>query len=188
MGTSPDMDGYEVIGSDDGKLGRVVAVDGEFLIAEEGTLRKKRHAIPKAFAHPDDSEQVVRLTVSKELVEDSPTVKEGEELDRKAAAAHYGLAEGSGELTPDDPAWSAEQQEARSGIKAAGQKRVRIQEDESEPGPHGRPIIPSDSHDPVKRGALLDRFELAEPGLRHRSEDRVAVGLLVVPLQLHLTH
>src|SRR4029078_12217540 len=88
------MDGYEVIGSDDGKLGHVVQVDGDFLIAEEGTLRKKRHAIPKAFAHPDDGEQVVRLTISKELVEDSPTFKEGEELDRQATAAHYGLAGG----------------------------------------------------------------------------------------------
>ena len=87
------MDGYEVIGSDDGKLGHVVEIDGDFLIAEEGTLRKKRHAIPKAFAHPDDGEQVVRLTVSKELVEDSPNFKEGE-LDRKAAAAHYGLDDG----------------------------------------------------------------------------------------------
>src|SRR4029079_18264445 len=122
------MDGYEVIGSDDGKLGHVVQVDGDFLIAEEGTLRKKRHAIPKAFAHPDDGEQVVRLTISKELVEDSPTFKEGEELDRQATAAHYGLAdgyddpesEGYGEVTPDDPAWSADEQAARSGIEVAG--------------------------------------------------------------------
>jgi len=114
------MHGYDVIGSDDGKLGQVVEIDGDFLIVEEGTLRKKRHAIPTAFAHADDGEQVVRLTVSKELVEDSPTFKEGE-LDRKATAAHYGLAEGydepqtqgDGELTPDDPAWSSEQQAAR---------------------------------------------------------------------------
>ena len=113
------MDGYEVIGSDDGKLGHVVEIDGDFLIAEEGTLRKKRHAIPKAFAHPDDGEQVVRLTVSKELVEDSPTFKEGE-LDRKAAAAHYGLDEGyDDEPTQDDPASSAEQEAQRSGIEPA---------------------------------------------------------------------
>jgi hypothetical protein len=149
------MDGYEVIGSDDGKLGHVVAVDGDFLIAEEGTLRKKRHAIPKAFAHPDDSEQVVRLSVAKELVEDSPTFKEGEELDRQAAAAHYGLAEGYeapetegyGELTPDDPAWSADEQAARAGIESAGERRVKIQQGESDAGLRGRPIIPPDPHD-----------------------------------------
>jgi len=149
------MDGYEVIGSDDGKLGHVVEVDGDFLIAEEGTLRKKRHAIPTAFAHPDDSEQVVRLSVAKELVEDSPTFKEGEELDRQAAAAHYGLAEGYeapetegyGELTPDDPAWSADEQAARAGIESAGERRVKIQQGESDAGLRGRPIIPPDPHD-----------------------------------------
>jgi hypothetical protein len=155
-GTSGLVEGYEVVGSDNGKLGHVVAIEGEFLIAEEGTLRKKRHAIPKAFAHPVDGEQVVRLTVSKELVEDSPTFKEGE-LDREAAAAHYGLAEGYddpetkgyGELTPDDPAWSAEQQAARSGIESASERRVKIQQGESEAGLRGRPIIPPDPHDPL---------------------------------------
>ena len=155
MGNRVHMDGYEVIGCDDGKLGHVIEVDGDFLIAEEGTLRKKRHAIPKAFAHPDDAEQVVRLTVSKELVEDSPTFKEGEELDRRAAAAHYGLAEGYddpetegyGELTPDDPAWSADQQAARAGIKSAAEERVKIQQGESDAGLRGRPIIPPEPHD-----------------------------------------
>jgi hypothetical protein len=36
---------------------------------------------------------VVRLSISKELVEGSPAVEDGE-LDRRAVAAHYGLAEG----------------------------------------------------------------------------------------------
>jgi len=144
------MDGYEVIGSDDGKLGHVVEIDGDFLIAEEGTLRKKRHAIPKAFAHPDDGEQVVRLTVSKELVEDSPNFKEGE-LDRKAAAAHYGLDDGydDDEPTQDDPASSSEQEAQRSGIESSAERRVKIQQGESEPGVRGRPIIPPDPHDPL---------------------------------------
>jgi hypothetical protein len=148
------MDGYEVIGSDDGKLGHVVGIDGDFLIAEEGTLRKKRHAIPTAFAHPDDSQQVVRLTVSKEVVEDSPTFKEGE-LDRQAVAAHYGLAEGYddpetegyGDVTPDDPAWSADEQAARAGIESASERRVKIQQGESDAGLRGRPIIPPEPHD-----------------------------------------
>ncbi|HZE28915.1 MAG TPA: hypothetical protein VE055_02380, partial [Gaiellaceae bacterium] len=126
------MEGYEVIGSDDGKLGRVVAVEGDLLLVEEGKLRKRRHAIPKAFAHPDDDEQVVRLSVSKGLVEDSPLVKD--EIDRKAIAAHYGLAEGYddpetkgyGELTPDDPAWSAEQEEIRLGLDPDPKRRVEI--------------------------------------------------------------
>jgi hypothetical protein len=84
------MEGYEVIGSDGGKLGHVINVDGDLLVVEEGRLRKARYAIPKAFAHPNDQEQVVRLTVSKQLIEDSPPLKNGE-LDPAAVAAHYGL-------------------------------------------------------------------------------------------------
>ena len=140
------VEGYEVVGSDDGKLGHVVEIDGDFLIAEEGTLRKKRHAIPKVFAHPDDGEQVVRLTVSKELVEDSPTFKEGE-LDRQAAAAHYGLADAYDE-EPGDAAVSAEQEGLRSGVEPAAQQRVASREGQ-EPGVRGRPIIPPDPHDPL---------------------------------------
>jgi hypothetical protein len=148
------VEGYEVITSDDGKLGEVVAVEGDLLVVEGGMLRKSRHAVPKAFAHADDGERVVRLTVSKELVEDSPAVKDGE-LDHRAIAAHYGLAagyddpetKGYGELTPDDPAWSAEQEELRSGVEPASERRARILQGESEAGLRGRPIIPPDPHE-----------------------------------------
>ena len=183
------MEGYDVIGSDEGKLGHVVEVDGDFVIVEEGHLRKKRYAIPTAFAHPDDGEQVVRLTVSKELVEDSPTFKDGE-LDRQAAAAHYGLAEGYdapetkgyGELTPDDPAWSAEQEGLRTGVEPAAAAA------RGEPrGPGARRPRPAD-HPAGPARPALDRFELPEAGPGHRGQDRLAVGLLVVPLELHLAH
>jgi hypothetical protein len=148
------MDGYEVIGNDDGKVGEVVAVEGDLLIVERGLLRKSRHAVPQTFAHADDDEHVVRLSVSKELVEDSPPVGD-DGLDRKAVAEHYGLAEGydapetdgDGDLRPDDPAWSAEVESRRSGIEATPERRARIREGESEPGPHGRQIIPSDPHE-----------------------------------------
>src|SRR4029078_4104081 len=110
------MEGYEVIGSDNGKLGHVVALEGDFVIAEEGTLRKKRDATPPAFAHQDDGEQVVRLTVSKGLVEESPPLKNGE-LDPKAIAEHYGLDE---PLPAVDPGSSAEPRGPRAGrVRAA---------------------------------------------------------------------
>jgi hypothetical protein len=149
------VEGYEVITSDDSKLGPVVAVEGDLLVVEGGKLRKSRHAIPKAFAHGDDGERIVRLSVSKELVEDSPAVKDGE-FDHRAVAAHYGLAagyddpetKGYGELTPDDPAWSAEQEELRSGVEPAAERRARMLKGESDAGLRGRPIIPPDPHDP----------------------------------------
>ncbi len=140
------MEGYGVIGSDGGKLGHVVAVEGDLLVVEEGMLRKARYAMPKAFAHSDDQEKVVRLTVSKELVEDSPPLKNGD-LDHQAVAAHYGLAEGYDE-PPDDPAPSAEQEGLWSGVEPAPKERVESREGQ-EAGVRGRQIIPPDPHDPL---------------------------------------
>jgi hypothetical protein len=56
------MEGYDVVTSDEDKLGQVVGEQGDFLIVEHGTLRKTRHAIPKTFAHADEAESVVRGT------------------------------------------------------------------------------------------------------------------------------
>jgi hypothetical protein len=148
------VEGYQVIAADDAKAGQVVAIDGDLLIVEHGHLRKSRHAIPQAFAHADDAEQVVRLSITKALFEDSPDVTDGE-LDRRAVAEHYGLAEayedpetkGYGELTPDDPARSSEQQALHDGIEPAPQRRAAIRDGESDAGPHGRQIIPADPHE-----------------------------------------
>ncbi|TML66221.1 MAG: hypothetical protein E6G22_00445 [Actinobacteria bacterium] len=125
------MEGYDVITSDEHKLGHVVGTIGDNVVVEHGTLRKTKHAVPKAFVHVDDGEKVVRLTVSKELVEESPKVED--ELDARAVAEHYGLAAGyeapatlgDGELLPDDPAWTAEEDELRAGIPTAEQERLR---------------------------------------------------------------
>ena len=150
------MEGFEVIGTDDHKVGHVVSAEGDLLIVEAGLLRKTRHAIPTAFAHPDEGEGIVRLTISKDLVDSSPALKD-HEVDRQAVMEHYGLAEGYeapetqglGDLTPDDPARSAEHEGLRSGVEPAPERRARIREGESEAGVRGRPIIPPDPHDPL---------------------------------------
>ncbi len=85
------MQGYEVRTIDDDTIGHVTAEDGDFLIVEHGRLKKTKHALPKAFADVDDDEKVVRTTLSKELIDDSPKVNG--ELDRVAVAEHYGLVE-----------------------------------------------------------------------------------------------
>jgi hypothetical protein len=150
------VEGYDVIGSDDHKVGHVVGIEGDLLIVEGGMMRKTRHAIPKAFTHADDDERVVRLSIAKELVDHSPKLDNGQ-VDRRAVAEHYGLAEGYqepetqgyGDVTPDDPAWSAEQEERRTGVEPASERRARIRDGESDAGLRGRPIIPPDPHDPV---------------------------------------
>src|ERR1051326_561820 len=103
------MERYDVRTIDGDKIGHVVGEDGEFLIIEHGLLKTK-HALPRVLAEVDDAEQIVRTTLSKDLVYDSPKV-DGE-VDHAAVAEHYGLAEGFedaptrglGDLEPDDPA------------------------------------------------------------------------------------
>ena len=68
------MEGYDVVTVDEHKIGKVVGESGDFLIVEQGALLKSKHPLPREFAHVDDSEQQVRVTVPKEIVSDSPKV------------------------------------------------------------------------------------------------------------------
>jgi hypothetical protein len=105
------MENYKVVTNDGEEVGHVVGqVDGS-LIVESGLLRKTRHAIPESFAHVDDEERTVCVTISKNVIEDSPKIENGEP-DPDEVARYYGLAGGfeapetgvEGEMEPDDPA------------------------------------------------------------------------------------
>src|SRR5207244_11754660 len=110
------MKGYEVVTSDGAKAGHVVGTSGDSLIVEHGTLRKSRHLLPRTFVEVDESEHVVRASITKDVLESSPKL-DGDEVDDHAVAEHYALAsgfdtpetQGAGELLPDDPGLSAEQ-------------------------------------------------------------------------------
>ena len=84
------MEGYDVVTVDDHKIGKVVGETGSFLIVEQGALLKSKHPLPREFAHVDDSEQQVRVTVPKEIVADSPKIDD--DFDEQVAAEYYGLA------------------------------------------------------------------------------------------------
>ena len=134
------MEGFEVVTSDDCKIGHVVAVENGHLIIEHGLLKKTKHAVPETFAYPDESEQTVRLSVSKEIVESSPKLDNGS-IDTQAVAEHFGLAEGTpapdtegyGEVLPDDPARTADQDLMRAGQEPADQQRAKTREGGLEP-------------------------------------------------------
>ena len=138
------MEGYEVITSDGSRAGHVVGKRGDSLIVEHGTLRKSRHLLPRTFVEVDESEQVVRASITKEVLESSPKL-DGDEVDERAVAEHYGLAsgfeapetKGYGELLPDDPGLSAEQEELRLGLKTAEQERLEVMrgKDDEPPSP-----------------------------------------------------
>jgi len=141
------MESYQVITSDDEVLGEVVKADQDFLIVEHKHLMKEHHyAVPTAFAHADDSEHVVRLSVSKPVIEQAPEVKDGE-FDREAIAIHYGLVDTPSDIDPDDPDSTEEAEELRLGREPAAERRARMARHEESSGPRGRQIIPSDSHE-----------------------------------------
>ena len=129
------MEGFEVVTSDDSKIGHVVEVRDRHVIIEHGLLIKTRHAVPETFAHTTDGDQIVRLSVSKEIVESSPKLENGS-IDTQAVAEHFGLAEatpapeleGEGDPLPDDPAHGADQDLLRAGGQPADQERAEIRE------------------------------------------------------------
>ncbi len=128
------MRGYEVIASDGESVGTVVGEAVENLVVEHGTLLKSRHAIPRALAQIDEDAHVVRTTIAKRVIDESP--KLDADGDEAAIAGYYGLAgggdspatEGYGEVGPADPAIGAERQEFAAGLEPAAAERARIRE------------------------------------------------------------
>jgi hypothetical protein len=133
------MEGYEVVTSEDEKVGKVVGQTGGYLIIEQGTLRKSKHAVPREFAHVDESEHQVRMSVSKNVLRDSP--KLDGELDEQAVAAHYGLA-----ASPTAPAKEGvEQAEHRTGVSPTPEERAQIREGVEDSGlPQESPALLGD--------------------------------------------
>ena len=84
------MEGQDVLTSDDHKLGTVVGERDGFVIVESGHMFKSRHAVPAEFLH--EHEGVVRATVGKDVVADSPKV-DGDDFDADAVRVHYGLVD-----------------------------------------------------------------------------------------------
>jgi hypothetical protein len=131
------MEGYDVVTIEDEKVGTVTGTSGEFLIVEHGLLRKSKHALPRQFAHVDDGEEQVRITVGKRIFLDSPELDEG--LDEQVMREYYGLApsegpgtEGFGVSGPGDPARSSQEEGQRAGLEPAESERARMREERSE--------------------------------------------------------
>ena len=127
------MEGYEVVTVDEDKIGKVVGESGDFLIVEQGALLKSKHALPREFAHVDDSAQLVRVTVPKEMVSDSPKVED--RIDEREVAEHYGLSNSPG------PASEGQGEEPRP----AEEERARIREGDEQSGlPESSPALLGD--------------------------------------------
>jgi hypothetical protein len=118
------MEGYDVVTTDGEKVGKVVGTHGEHLIVEQGTLRKSKHALPETFVEVDDGEQVVRMSISKDVFCDSPKIDDGA-VDEQAVAEHYGLTP----ATAVDPSGHAEQDAMSGNVLTAPEERLRTREE-----------------------------------------------------------
>ena len=123
------MEGYDVVTIEDEKVGKVVDTQGDNLIVEQGTIRKSKHALPRTFAEVEEGEQVVRMTVTKDIFCDSPKI-DGE-VDEAAIALHYGLAEDSEapETEGDDEITPAEQERAQAREQLGGETDQGVPEE-----------------------------------------------------------
>lgn len=115
------MDNYDVLTVDDDKVGHVIREDGDLLIVEHGLLKTK-HALPRTFVEVESEGMVMRTSLSKQLIHDSPKV--GDDVDRRQIAEYYGLGDGA-EDPGNDPAGSAEEDAVRAGIDPV-QERVNV--------------------------------------------------------------
>jgi hypothetical protein len=106
------MEGYDVVDRNDHKVGHVVETHDGFLIVESGMLRKTKHAVPLDVARTDAEENVVRLTLAKEMVEEGPTIDE--DTDWQQVRDFYGL--------------SAELEGQTAGVESADEQRARMRE------------------------------------------------------------
>ena len=110
------MEGQDVVTSDDHKLGTVIAERDDCVVIETGHVFKTKHAIPKSFLH--EHEGVLRATVTKDVVDDSPKV-DLENWDCEVVRLHYGI-DGPFETDPPEDAAHAAQPAPDADIVDAG--------------------------------------------------------------------
>lgn len=93
------MQGYDVVTSDDHKIGHVVEERDECVIVEHGHVFKSRQGIPKTFAHADDATKTVRATITRDVFTGSPK-SNTESWDCNEVLKYYGVI-GEFETDPD---------------------------------------------------------------------------------------
>jgi hypothetical protein len=177
------MEGYDVVTVDDQKIGKVVGESGDFLLVEQGALLKSKHAVPRELTHVDDSEQKVRVTVPKEIVDDSPKI-EDDGFDERAVAEHYGLGPRSVALL--GAAGGATRDRTGRGRTSPDPGRRRA---ERPPGVVARAARrPAGRNRRTGAGGALGALGRAEAAASQRREQVVAARLLVVPGERDPTH
>ena len=133
---------HDLLTVDDDKVGHIVGEHGDYYLVEHGLLKSK-HAVPKTFVEPKG--ECYCTTLSKQMIYDSPKLSNGD-FDEAPVAQHYGLASGFddpltrgyGDLEPDDPARTAEEDAVAAGVDP-GRARVATRQGLTDPNTADRP-------------------------------------------------
>jgi len=136
------MEGWRAVTTDDHKVGTVVAEIDDFVVIEQGMLRKTRHAVPKAFVHYRPESEEICLSLPKDMLDESPKVENEIEFDRGEVSRYYGLAEsggpeaeGHGEYAAGEPAWSVGRDADAARMTPNEELRAEIREGDREQAP-----------------------------------------------------
>jgi hypothetical protein len=86
------VNGYELVTSDDEKVGTIVGQTGDFVIVENGLLRRHRYVVPAELTSVEEERGVVRTTVVKEIIRQAPEADGNGAFDEGAVRSYYGLS------------------------------------------------------------------------------------------------
>ena len=82
------MEGYDVITSDESKVGHVVGEANGCAIVENGLIRHTRHVVPLEFLHVDEGSETYRTSLSKQMINDAPEADSDGNFDAAAVATY----------------------------------------------------------------------------------------------------
>jgi hypothetical protein len=85
------MKGYNVVTTDDERVGHIVGMQGDYYIVESGSMLKKaRYPLPKRYTTVEPERERVLIRMSRETLFGAPTVGRDGTLDELAVAAYWG--------------------------------------------------------------------------------------------------
>jgi hypothetical protein len=123
--------GYDVVTSDGQRIGRVADTLDGFLVVETGRLLRSRRPLPKEFAHAQDGERTVVITVPTKVLHDAPPVHRNGTFDVDEASKHYGVASS---FTRDEPVWDEQTPEHQvAGQRERAAEETGVEEDGATP-------------------------------------------------------
>lgn len=83
--------GFPVFSREGDRLGRLVDVQGEWMVVQSGLFIRVRRGVPKELADVDEAQEEIRLRAAREAVRNSPVIEESS-ISRDCAdrlRAHY---------------------------------------------------------------------------------------------------